>query len=297
MNRYLPAAQLTREQVEFFYAGLRPLVDDGSGQTYNASRRSELVDHGKDDGVDGLFSALGGKWTTSRELAETITDALVEKTGQRRPRLHHRRHAVARRPLRPFGGAGASGYREDLPRHRRHAPSGPYVRRAPAAGCSKGAQVTDLAPLGESGDTLAQVAFAVREEMALTLEDVVMRRTWLGQFGPPPQSGQGRRHDGGACWAGTKAEKLARNGKPGAALSDTRGGMTAFVVVNPSSANGRTRPRLAEDQAGAGKRLPPDARWRTAMPAARPRGWCATRCRTAIWTSSRWAATAPSTKR
>ena len=75
VNRYLPAADLTREQVEFFYAGLRPLVDDGSGQTYNASRRSELVDHARDDGVDGLFSALGGKWTTSRHLAETITDA------------------------------------------------------------------------------------------------------------------------------------------------------------------------------------------------------------------------------
>jgi glycerol-3-phosphate dehydrogenase len=39
--------------------------------------------------------------------------------------------------------------------------------------------------LGESGDTPAQVGFAVRQEMALTLEDVVMRRTCLGQFGPP----------------------------------------------------------------------------------------------------------------
>jgi len=29
------------------------------------------------------------------------------------------------------------------------------------------------------------VTLAVREEMALTLEDVVMRRTCLGQFGPP----------------------------------------------------------------------------------------------------------------
>ena len=51
----------------------------------------------------------------------------------------------------------------------------------------KDAKVADLAPLGESGDTLAQIGFAVREEMALTLEDVVMRRTCLGQFGPPPQ--------------------------------------------------------------------------------------------------------------
>src|SRR3954469_22065874 len=69
-NRFLPAAHLARARVKFFYAGLRPLVDDGSGQTYNASRRSELIDHAKDDGVEGLMSALGGKWTTSRQLAE-----------------------------------------------------------------------------------------------------------------------------------------------------------------------------------------------------------------------------------
>jgi hypothetical protein len=32
---------------------------------------------------------------------------------------------------------------------------------------------------------MVQVIHAVREEMALTLEDVVMRRTSLGQFGQP----------------------------------------------------------------------------------------------------------------
>jgi glycerol-3-phosphate dehydrogenase len=49
----------------------------------------------------------------------------------------------------------------------------------------KGARLTDLIPLGASGDTPAQVRFALDQEMALTLEDVVMRRTSLGQFGRP----------------------------------------------------------------------------------------------------------------
>jgi glycerol-3-phosphate dehydrogenase len=50
-------------------------------------------------------------------------------------------------------------------------------------------RLTDLMPLGPSQDVPAQVTFAVREEMALTLEDVVMRRTSLGQFGrPSPQA-------------------------------------------------------------------------------------------------------------
>ena len=49
----------------------------------------------------------------------------------------------------------------------------------------RGARLTDLAPLGPSGDTPAQVRFALEHEMALTLEDVVMRRTAIGQFGRP----------------------------------------------------------------------------------------------------------------
>jgi glycerol-3-phosphate dehydrogenase len=49
----------------------------------------------------------------------------------------------------------------------------------------QGARLTDLIKLGQSGDTLAQVGFALKEEMALTLEDMVMRRTCIGQFGRP----------------------------------------------------------------------------------------------------------------
>jgi glycerol-3-phosphate dehydrogenase len=43
-------------------------------------------------------------------------------------------------------------------------------------------------PLGDAGDIAAQVVFAIREEMALHLSDVVMRRTCLGQIGTPPSA-------------------------------------------------------------------------------------------------------------
>ena len=47
------------------------------------------------------------------------------------------------------------------------------------------AKLADLAPMNVSGDVPAQILFSVREEMALTLEDLVMRRTSIGQFGKP----------------------------------------------------------------------------------------------------------------
>ncbi len=182
INRYLPAAQLARDAVRFFYAGLRPLVSDGSKETYGVSRRAELVDHG-DEGLPGLFSALGGKWTTSRHLAEKITDALMARLGRKAVRC-----ATATTPL-PGGRFDhfepmVAGFRKTWPgiasvRHLSHM----FGARLPLV--LKGAKVADLMALGESGDTAAQITHAVREEMALTLEDVVMRRTSLGQFGRP----------------------------------------------------------------------------------------------------------------
>ena len=182
INRHLPAAKLTRDRVAFFYAGLRPLVSDGSKESYGVSRRAELVDHAA-EGLNGLFSALGGKWTTSRHLAERITDTLAARLNRKTARC-----TTATTPL-PGGRFDrfepmVNGFHKTWPgiatiRHLSHM----FGARLPAV--LKGAKVADLMPLGDSGDTATQIAHAVREEMALTLEDVVMRRTSLGQFGQP----------------------------------------------------------------------------------------------------------------
>ncbi|HKX65057.1 MAG TPA: glycerol-3-phosphate dehydrogenase/oxidase [Rhizomicrobium sp.] len=182
-RKYLPQAGLARDRVEFFYAGLRPLVSDGSKDSYKVSRRFELVDHGKEGALDGLFSALGGKWTTSRGLAEKITDALVA-------RLEKKARSCATAGTQLPGGRFdrfeemVRGYEKTWPgistlRNMAHM----LGARLPLA--LKGARLAELAPLGPSGDTKAQIAFAMRHEMAITLEDMVMRRTAIGQFGRP----------------------------------------------------------------------------------------------------------------
>lgn len=83
INRQWPAAKLWLEEVEHHYAGLRPLVDAGSKDTYGASRRAEIVDHGKEDGVEGMISVIGGKWTSSRDLAQKAVNTVVGKSGIR----------------------------------------------------------------------------------------------------------------------------------------------------------------------------------------------------------------------
>jgi len=181
INNHLPAAKLGWGNVEYFYAGLRPLVDDGSGDTYGASRRAELVDHGKDDRLDGLFSAIGGKWTTSRALAESVVDTLTAKLGVKT------RACETGRSLLPGGRVGRF---DDFVKQQQPMPSLShlaqlYGARLPDMLAEAGDRPELLSPIAKTGDIGAQVIFAMREEMALTLEDVVMRRTGIGQLGAP----------------------------------------------------------------------------------------------------------------
>lgn len=175
VNAHLPAARLGRADVRHFYAGLRPLVDDGSKDTYGASRRAELIDHATTDKVEGLLSAIGGKWTTSRELARQVVDAALEKLGRR-----SRGASTATSPL-PGGRIGRLSALAGKPDH---------LARLYGARLDRVLALAEKRPelgqtLSPSGDIGAQVVYAVREEMALTLEDAVMRRTGIGQSGAP----------------------------------------------------------------------------------------------------------------
>jgi glycerol-3-phosphate dehydrogenase len=181
-RKYLPNAKLERSRVEFFYAGLRPLVSDGGKDSYNVSRRAQLVDHAG-EGMDGLFSALGGKWTTSRALAQSATDAVVKKLGKTAAPCLTATTSLPGGRIDRFDGL-VKGFQKTYPgiaalKHLAHM----HGARLPLL--LRGAKLTDLMPLGPSHDVPAQISFAITEEMALTLEDVVMRRTSLGQFGRP----------------------------------------------------------------------------------------------------------------
>jgi len=182
VNAHLPNANLKRGDVQHFYAGLRPLVDDGSGDTYDASRRAELIDHSKDDGVQGLMSAIGGKWTTSRDLAQKTVDAVMHKLGAKR------RPCVT--GSEPLPGGRIDRFSEFLKRQSSNVPNADhlvrlYGGRVDAMMAAANNRPELRAPLSPTGDIGAQVLFAMREEMASTLEDVVMRRTGIGQLGYP----------------------------------------------------------------------------------------------------------------
>lgn len=185
INRHLPSMALSPDEVEYAYAGLRPLVDDGSADTYGTSRRAEIVDHANDDGIEGLISVIGGKWTTSRDLAELATNLIVGKAGGK-----FRRCSTTERRLPGGMIDDYLAFERDVVAHY------PEMENAAHLGRLYGARLTSLMAMtdeddalkrsiGKSGDRAVQVVHAIREEMAMTLEDVVLRRTGIGQLGMP----------------------------------------------------------------------------------------------------------------
>lgn len=67
------------------WAGVRPLYqEDYAGESRDATRALTLLDHRSRDGISGLLTIAGGKWTTFRLMAETTLDKACEQLGTRR---------------------------------------------------------------------------------------------------------------------------------------------------------------------------------------------------------------------
>jgi glycerol-3-phosphate dehydrogenase len=67
------------------WAGVRPLHQEtDSYDNREISRSFTLLDHHSRDGIDGLITITGGKWTTYRRMAEAASDLVCRKLGVER---------------------------------------------------------------------------------------------------------------------------------------------------------------------------------------------------------------------
>ncbi|MBI1337187.1 MAG: FAD-dependent oxidoreductase [Phycisphaera sp.] len=148
----------TRHDVLSVFVGIRPLVKAGDGQSTAALSR----DHTIHISSSGLLTIVGGKWTTYRRMAGDAVDhaqtlgRLDEKPCVTRSlRVHgYDEHAVRESDLSVYGSESA-----EIDHLARTQP-GMNERLHPAL-----------------PTVAAQVVWAVRHEMARTVEDVLARRT------------------------------------------------------------------------------------------------------------------------
>jgi len=73
------------------WASVRPLYaeDVPTGDTRRVTRAHALLDHQARDGMPGLLTIIGGKWTTYRLMAEEVADLACKKLGVQRPCRTH----------------------------------------------------------------------------------------------------------------------------------------------------------------------------------------------------------------
>ena len=206
INKGFPAANLTREDVLHFYGGLRPIVDNTTDDieaegdesdseekpdSYTASRAAEIYDHESEAGLKGVITTIGGKWTTSRSLAAQVVDLAVKKLDRDVPRCSS--------DLLPTHGGDVGPFADFLGRAivKYSALPEPVIENLAKnyGGCMEAVldlEEEDPALITPICDHLpdigAQVVYAVRTEMALTVEDVLFRRTGLGTIGPPGEA-------------------------------------------------------------------------------------------------------------
>ena len=125
-SRYF-AKPVTPDEVVWTYSGVRPLIDDESGNPAAVTRDYRLeLDSGREGAAQApLLSVWGGKITTFRKLAEEAADRLaplLSGTAARRP-LDRARDAARRRSagLARHGGAAGQRRRRNLRALRRRA--------------------------------------------------------------------------------------------------------------------------------------------------------------------------------
>jgi glycerol-3-phosphate dehydrogenase len=154
---------ITEADITGVWAGLRPLVKSAtSGRTADLSRRHSITAN-----EACVISVTGGKLTTYREMAEDTVDAALLQLGRR-----------ARCRTKSLKLLGAQGFREpaktdpDAHLASRYGTELMAVRQLIAEDPTLGA------PLVEGlAYVRAEAIYAVRNEMALTLDDVLSRRT------------------------------------------------------------------------------------------------------------------------
>lgn len=187
INKIYPPACLSMDEVTSSHAGLLPMKGEaGSGDSVQLDKSSTIVDHGSVDGRQGLFSIKGVKYTTAPDIAAKMVKLLAKE--------------------RWLGACTASRYQQRSPQYLDFGPTisrlgGDYEkvrnhlgnrygsdwRQVFAIVVREGGEPSSLWLLDEPPLLRAELLYFIEQEMAVTLADVVFRRTNIGAAECPSQ--------------------------------------------------------------------------------------------------------------
>jgi glycerol-3-phosphate dehydrogenase len=160
-GRYLKRSPV-QSDVRSMFAGLRPLVASPSNTRSTASLSREHIIHTSDG---GLITVIGGKWTTYRQMGDDLINR-AEQTGglSRKPSITAglRLHGSEKSSADSFAASNLRIYGSDAK----------TIEELTRTHTAWGALLHPRLPY-----LAAEVIWATRNEMAVTVEDILARRT------------------------------------------------------------------------------------------------------------------------
>ena len=193
LNQAFPALDLTRADVTLVHHGVVPAVVRNG--RVGLEGHAQIRDHAV-EGIEGILSVAGVKFTTARAVAERITNTLLTKLQHAPVPCRTDATPLPGGAVRDVGLAIADARREfdeGLPTDTIPHLIGAYgsrYRDVMALAADRPDWRTRIAP--DSPVIGAELILAARKEMAPTLADIVIRRTPLGVLGCPREEALNR---------------------------------------------------------------------------------------------------------
>ncbi|RBP49625.1 glycerol-3-phosphate dehydrogenase/oxidase [Arenicella xantha] len=190
VNAGLPSAKLTRADLISGYSGLYPLQTDNIKRTvYQGSGEYQIIDHQVANGVEGLVTALGAKYTTGRKLSELTMKLVGSKLGMTKTPPRTKLRASQYQSLAEFSTAKVGQYSSSYS-------AATIQHLIMQYGSDLDAFFTYIAdhpewqrPISDDHlDLVGQIFWAVEKEQAVSLHDVLFHRTSLGLLGISTES-------------------------------------------------------------------------------------------------------------
>jgi glycerol-3-phosphate dehydrogenase len=186
VNAYFPEARLTFDDVLATWAGVRPLLRKAESEDPRAVSR----EHAILESATGLISIVGGKLTTYRKMAGQVVDLVSKRLHELDGRPVPARALTHKRPL-PGGemrdldllidSTEADGLPRAVATHLVHT----YGNETAAVARLATSEPVMAEPVVPGHATVwAELVYAMRREMAITLGDLLIRRTHLFYVAP-----------------------------------------------------------------------------------------------------------------
>src|SRR5665647_2640068 len=178
--------KISFKDIRHAYGGLRPLVDDQTKGSYQTSRKYEVYDDAA-DGIEGMITVEGGKFTTSRSLAREVLNMVAMKLNKTlsdpvSDNLYLSGCEI--RDMKQFMIRQHLNY-TDFSKQTIE-----YVSRNYGTDSDVIFQIARDDPryaevVSHDGEILAEIVYAIKYESAKTLRDIMLRRTGTGTLGNP----------------------------------------------------------------------------------------------------------------